>query len=54
MGDVIYRVENLRKVYGERVVVDIEQLEVRRSEVLALAFLANAAMLRLQGMTNIE
>ena len=36
MSDVIYRVENLRKVYGERVVVDIEQLEVRRGEVLAL------------------
>jgi len=36
MGNVIYRVENLRKAYGERVVVDIEQLEVRRGEVLAL------------------
>ena len=35
-GPAIYQVENLRKEYAGRVVVDVERLEVRRGEVLAL------------------
>jgi tungstate transport system ATP-binding protein len=33
---LIYRIENLQKQYGERTVVDIEQLDVRAGQVLAL------------------
>lgn len=32
----IYRIENLKKQYGERTVVDVEFLDVRQGEVLAL------------------
>ena len=35
-GPAIYQIEGLRKEYASRVVVDVERLEVRRGEVLAL------------------
>lgn len=36
LPDMIYRIHNLQKSYGERQVLDIEALEIRRGEVLAL------------------
>ena len=36
MDDLIYRIENLKKQYGERTVVDIERLGVRSGEILAI------------------
>ncbi len=36
MDSLIYRIENLKKQYGERTVVDVEHLDVRAGEVLAL------------------
>jgi tungstate transport system ATP-binding protein len=35
-GATIYRLESIRHVYGERVVLDIDRLEVRRGETLAI------------------
>ncbi len=36
MSDVIYRLENLQQRYGERAVVVVDALEVRRGEIFAL------------------
>jgi tungstate transport system ATP-binding protein len=36
MDELIYRVENLKKQYGQRTVVDIERLGVRAGEMLAI------------------
>ncbi len=36
MADPIYRIEKLKKQYGDRTVIDIERLEVRSGEVLGL------------------
>ena len=36
MDDSIYLIENLRKQYNERVVVDIERLEIRAAEIFAI------------------
>lgn len=34
--DALYRLEHVRKEYAGRIIVDIEQMEVRRGEILAL------------------
>jgi tungstate transport system ATP-binding protein len=36
MDELIYRIENLKKQYGQRTVVDVEQLGVRAGEILAI------------------
>ena len=36
MSDVIYRLENVQQRYGERAVVVVDALEVRRGEIFAL------------------
>jgi tungstate transport system ATP-binding protein len=36
MSDVIYRLENVQQCYGERAVVVVDALEVRRGEIFAL------------------
>jgi len=36
MSEVIYRLREVRKVYGERLVLQLNELEIKRGEVLAL------------------
>ena len=52
MGDPIYRLEGLSKVYGSRLVLDIPTLEVQRGEILGIVGPSGAGkstLLRLLG-----
>ncbi len=34
--DAVYRIKNLKKVYGDRTVLDIDELQINKGEILAL------------------
>ncbi len=52
MPESIYRIENLKKQYADRTVIDVERLVVQPGEVLGLVGPSGAGkstLLRLQG-----